>query len=130
MHRRTLLGSTAGAAGLAALAGCSEAKAGSHATLERIVLRSATGRAEPIDLTLVYAPRDDSTERPVWGTYEAPASGETHIVDDLEGAPGVYSLTAVSQNHGSHEVVVRQSGDGWANPDEAGTEISISGSSE
>ncbi|WP_435364046.1 hypothetical protein [Haloarchaeobius sp. DYHT-AS-18] len=145
MRRRALLCSL-GATATAALAGCSTSDSDAAATLDRILLRSDTGQAEQVSLTLVYAPRDGSTERPIWGTFEAPAAGDPRPIDDFEGAPGFYSLTATSERHhnqavvsfNSHggavgtgplqfEVVVQESGDGWANLNEAGEDISIPG---
>lgn len=146
MRRRAFLGRAVSLAGVASLAGCSTFTADSLATLDQIVLRADTGHIEPLFLTLVYAPRDDSTERPVWGTYEVPASGQTRIVDDFEGSPGFYSLTAYSENHDSEgtisfnsygdavgdgplqfQAVVKRSGSMWTNLSGAGDPISIPG---
>lgn len=99
-----------------------------------------------MDVTLVYAPRDGSTERPVWGSYDLPESGDTVVVDDFETGPGFYSLTAHSQTHDNLEVVstntlrddggndtlqfeavVKQTGDVFANLSETRDTISIPG---
>lgn len=144
MDRRTLLLAGLPAAGMANVAGCASFSVENSSTLERIVLRTDTGRSEQIDLTLVYAPRDGSAERPVWGTFEAPASGETTVVADFDGDAGFYSLTAHAQGHdtlevvsfNSHgdavgggslqfEVVVREGGDVWTNLNDAGSTVSI-----
>lgn len=152
MSRRKFLSRTLSTAGIVGLAGCSMSSLNSksdqedRATLDRIVLRADTEQTEQLELTLVYAPRDGSTIRPVWGTYDAPASGDIHIVSDFEAAPGFYSLTARSTNHCNaetssfnsygnavsgnalqFEVVVKRTGDVWASSDEAGKSISIPG---
>ncbi|ELZ15762.1 hypothetical protein C478_04639 [Natrinema thermotolerans DSM 11552] len=152
MHRRALLGHTASTAGIVGLAGCALPSTNTgpersdRATLERIVLETETGQAEQMALTLVYAPRDDSTSRPVWGEYTVPASGKALTVSDFDGAPGVYSLTARSVTHdtvavvsfnsygdavgsGPHqfEVVITGSGDVWTNLNEAGEPVSVPG---
>lgn len=152
MNRRTLLCCTLGTSGIVGLAGCSGAPVNTasnrdgHAPLDRIVCRADTGQAEQVDLTLVYAPRDGSTTRPIWGSYEAPAAGDTRIISDFDGEPGFYSLTARSVNDGSteissfnsygnavggdalhFEVVVTRTGDVWVNLNEAGESISIPG---
>lgn len=144
--RRAVLAT--GAASIASLAGCSALASDGvdAATLDRIVLRSDTGRTERVELTLVYAPRDSATQRPVRGVRAVAGSSELLVVDDFEGDPGFYSLTAASEDHGTHgvyafnsygpsvgsaplqfEVVVRGDGDIWLNLDEAGAEISIPG---
>ncbi|MFT4889899.1 MAG: hypothetical protein ACI9YT_000810 [Halobacteriales archaeon] len=144
----------AGTAALAALAGCSALQIDEERTtqappetpLDRIVVRSDTGREEPLRLTLVYGPPDGHTERPVWTTVDAPADGDpATVVQGLDTGPGVYSLTAASARHANHEVVsfnsptqpgaganqfavvVREGGDVWATLDEAGQPISIPG---
>ncbi len=143
--RRTLL--AAGTASLVGLAGCSAAGESSPPTLDRILLRSDTGETEPVRLTLVHAPEDGSTERPVWKTVEAPADGDAvPVVQGLELGPGFHSLTAAAENHGNHEVgsfnshgegvdaddlqfevVVKGTGDLWLNLNRAGESISIPG---
>ncbi|WP_267639753.1 hypothetical protein [Haloarchaeobius amylolyticus] len=145
MRRRALLSGLTAAATVG-LAGCSamDDDDDDPATLDRMLLRSDTGEPELLSLTLVYAPRDGSNERPIWGTFEAPAADEPRAVTDFEGDPGFYSLTAVSDRHHTHEVVsfnshgaavgagplqfevvVQESGDLWANLGEAGDEVSI-----
>ncbi len=66
----------------------------------------------------------------------------------MDGRPGIYSLTAHARNHGNYEVVsfdsysdaigdepvqlevvVKASGDVWANVNRAGQEIALSDSS-
>jgi hypothetical protein len=139
---------------VAALAGCSglgglgenTTDAPAETPVDRIVVRSDTGRTEPLRLTLVYGPPDGNTERPVWTTVEAPADGDpaTAVLGPDTGH-GVYSLTAASTRHGNHEVVsfnsraqeradayqfavvVQAEGDVWATLDEAGQPISIPG---
>lgn len=143
--RRAVL--AAGTASLAALAGCSGfgARASEAPKLDRVVLRSDTGQTERIELTLVYAPRDGSTERPIRGVYEALASGKPKAVGEFDGAPGFYSLTAAVENRdagvvsvnsygnavGSEdlqfEVVVREDGGVWTNVGTAGDAISVPG---
>ncbi|WP_458187986.1 hypothetical protein [Haladaptatus sp. NG-WS-4] len=145
--RRTIL--SASAVSLTALAGCTAFGSRNEkrrATLDRIVVRSDTGDDESPFLTLVYAPRDDSTERPIWGVHEAPASGRERAITDFEGSPGFYSLTAFAENHDNleiasfnsygdavgdtplqFEVVVEQTGDVWTNVDEAGENITHPG---
>lgn len=144
---------TAGTAILAGFAGCSalgelgENTSDAPATpVDRIVVRSDTGRAETLRLTLVYGPPDGHTERPVWTTVEAPADGDpATVVHGPDTGHGVYSLTAASKRHGNHEVVsfnsrtqegadayqfaivVQAEGDVWATLDEAGQPISIPG---
>lgn len=105
LSRRTAL--TAGTASLAALTGCSSliGNESHNSSLDRILLRSDTGQTERIELILVYAPRDTSPERPVRGIYEAPASGDLNIIDDFDGEPGVYSLTATSGTTDNAEVI-------------------------
>lgn len=146
MRRRTLLGTAVGTLGITSLAGCSSSPEENRATLDRILLRADTAESEQVHLTLVYAPRDGSDERPVWGQYELPASGDTVSVDDFEQRPGFYSLTAYSETHDTHEVVsfnsygnavrdtelqfevvVKRSGDLWTNLNTAGESISIPG---
>lgn len=138
----------AGAASVASLAGCAGLRdaVDDPPALERILLRSDTDAAEQLDLTLVYAPRDGSTRRPIWGSYEAPASGELRVLEDWEPAPGFYSLTAHAEAHdnlevasiNSHggsvgtdavqfEVVVKRSGDVWLNIDDVDDTVSIPG---
>ena len=114
--------------------------------LDRIVVRSDTGRAEPLRLTLVYGPPDGHTDRPVWTTIEAPADGEPETVrQGFDTGQGVYSLTAASKRHANHEVVsfnsrarsggdtyqfevvVTEGGDVWVNLDVAGAPISMPG---
>lgn len=153
MRRRTFLYRASSTAGVVSLTGCAmpsmnaEPELDSRATLGRIALRADTERAEQVDLTLVYAPPDDSTTRPVWGNYVAPASGDVVTVSDFEGTPGFYSLTARSVTHDSievvsfnsygnavgegplqFEVVIQWSGDVWASVNGAGESISIPGS--
>lgn len=146
MRRRALLRYAVGTVGITSLAGCSTKAESSRATLGRILLRADTEQSEQVHLTLVYAPRDDSTERPVWGSYTVPASGETISIEDFEQRPGFYSLTAVSVNHNNYEVesfnsygdavsgtelqfevVIKRSGDVWLNINDAGESISIPG---
>ena len=133
---------------MAALAGCSGlgATASDAPKVDRIVLRSDTGQTERLQLTLVYAPPDGSTERPVREVHDAPASGKPATVTDFDGAPGFYSLTASIENRDStgvvscnsygnavgtedlqFEVVVREDGDVWTNLGTAGDGISIPG---
>lgn len=146
MRRRALLSGTLGLVTLSGLAGCSSSSDEGQATVDRIVLRSDTGQPEQMDLTLVYAPRDGSTERPVWGSYDLPESGDTVIIDDFETGPGFYSLTAHSQTHDNFEVVstntlsdavgngtlqfeavIKRSGDVFANLSDTRDTISIPG---
>lgn len=144
----------AGTAALAGLAGCAALIPGGETTTEtppetpidRIVVRSDTGRAEPLRLTLVYGPPEGHTERPVWTTVEAPADGDAETaVHGPDTGHGVYSLTAASKRHANHEVVsfntrtqdgadayqfavvVKEEGGVWATLDEAGQPISIPG---
>ncbi len=153
--RRSLL--ACGVTTLTALAGCSalsfdggtDAASTSEPPLERIVVRSDTGNTEPVRLTLVYGSHEGNTERPVWTTVDAPASGEPKmVVQGLDTGDGVYSLTAASKRHANHEVVsfnsraqdgrgtyqfevvVEHTGDVWANLNEAGEPISIPGYDE
>lgn len=88
MRRRAFLRNAAGIGGIASLAGCSLSAGSSPPTLSRILLRADTGQSEQVDLTLVYAPRDDSTERPIWGRYEEPASGEVILSRTLSSVQG------------------------------------------
>jgi hypothetical protein len=146
LSRRAVLG--AGTASLAALAGCSALDGREDLpSLSRIVLRADTGETEQMRLTLVYAPRDGSNRRPIWGTIEVPPEDVT-ILEDFENdpGPGFYSLTAVSTSEDNHEVVsfnshgnavgdadlqfevvVQKSGDVWANVADAGDDIDIPG---
>jgi len=99
---------------------------------------------ERVELTLVYAPLDASTDRLLRGVYELPASGSTRTFDDFDGAPGFYSLTVFSEhyttsevistnsssyedNAGSiqFEVVIEDDGGLWTNVGEGGSEIEI-----
>ncbi len=142
--RRAVL--AVGTASLATLAGCAAigAPADDGATLDRLVLRTDTGRAERLELYLVYAPPDGSTVQPVRGIYEVPASGEIRVVDDFDGTPGFYSLTAYAPAHESLEiqsfnsysnavedtplqieVVIKHTGGVWTNLNDAGASISI-----
>lgn len=150
VSRRALLAGGATALGL--LSGCSsavfpddtETEEPADPPLDRILVRGDTGETEPIRLTLVYAPPDGHTRRPIWTTVEAPAHGRTiAIAGALETATGFYSLTAASRRHDNHEVVsfnsrtlsdeqevqfevvVKNTGDVWANRNKAGREISI-----
>jgi len=144
LSRRTAL--AAGTASLAAFTGCSSliGNESQNSSLDRILLRSDTGQTERVELTLVYAPRDTSTERPVRGIYEAPASGDLNIIDDFDGEPGVYSLTAASEttndseviafnsysdsiqaNAVQFEVVIKRDGGTYLNVNEAGSSISV-----
>lgn len=140
--RRTVLAT--GAVSLAALAGCSTASDDEPPSLERVVVRSDTGETERLQLTLVHAPRDGSTVRPLRGVHEAPGSGEPRTIDDFEGEPGFYSLTvalddksevkafnsygdAVGTGALQLEVVVEQTGGLWLNLNEAGGDVSVPG---
>lgn len=140
--RRTVLAT--GAVSLAALAGCSTASDDEPPSLERVVVRSDTGETERLQLTLVHAPREGSTVRPLRGVHEAPGSDEPRTIDDFEGPPGFYSLTvaldgqnevkafnsygnAVDSGPLQLEVVVQQTGDLWLNLNEAGDDISVPG---
>lgn len=150
--RRSVI--AAGTATLAALAGCSTlgglgentTNAPPKTPVDRIVVRSDTGRAEPLRLTLVYGSPEGHTERPVWTTVEAPADGDpATAVHGPDTGHGVYSLTAAATRHANHEVVsfntrtqgggdasqfavvVKEDGDVWATLGEAGNPISIPG---
>lgn len=73
MNRRALLKRAAGTATAACLAGCSQlpgTRTGGSQTddtpaLERILLRSDTGQAETVSLTLKYVDPDNGKERPL-----------------------------------------------------------------
>lgn len=147
MRRRALL-AAAGSLGTAStLAGCStmDDSAASKPTLDRVVARSDTGDPEQLRLTLVHAPPEGSTSRPLWGSYDA-AAGEAVTVDSFDLEPGVFSLTAGATRYGNHEVVsfnaagdavgdgdvqfevvVQDTGDVWANINEAGADIALDG---
>ena len=158
--RRALLG--ASGATMTALAGCSALSSNdepnesdprdAESPLDRIVVRSDTGETEPIRLTLVYAPPEGHTERPVWTTVDAPADGEPSTTrQGFDTGHGVYSLTAASRRYTDHavisfnsmadasssieaaltggsvqfEVVVEDTGGIWVNQGDAGDDISL-----
>ncbi|MCG1004124.1 MULTISPECIES: hypothetical protein [Halobacterium] len=144
ISRRQVL--AAGAVSMAGLAGCSSLTGDNDndTALDRIVVRSDTGQTERVELTLVYAPRDLATERPIRGVYEAPASGDKLVVDGFEGNPGFYSLTVSPEGGSASEVVafnsygpsvesdtvqfeavIKQDGGIWLNVNEAGSTISV-----
>ncbi|WP_276300025.1 hypothetical protein [Halorussus lipolyticus] len=141
MRRREFLIAGASVAGITSY---SLYKGKDLATLDRILIRSDTHKNEQLEITLIYAPQNDSTERPVVGSYVAPATGEIEIIEDFKGNPGIYSLSVYSQNHNNGEVasfnsygdavkssplqfeiVVKESGDVWANIDETDSGIQL-----
>lgn len=139
--RRAVLAT--GVASLTSLAGCSDLESdGAGAPFSRIAARSETEQTERVELILSYAPKDSSVDRLVRDIYEVPASGEQVVVDDFEGTPGFYSLSAFSENHSTHgtysvnsysqsvnldpvqfEVLIEEDGGIWLNLGEAGSEI-------
>ena len=150
ISRRAVLVSSA--VTLSGFAGCSTTlsdddsptPSDTEAPLDRILVGSNTGEVEPVRLTLVYGPPDGHTERPVWKTVDAPADEDPIPVGlSLDTGEGVYSLTAVSQNHNNHEVIsinsarrlndakfqfevgIQQTGDLWINQAEAGDRFRI-----
>lgn len=144
VSRRTVL--TTSAVSVASLAGCSASDSRGDVPLNRIVAQSNTEQMERVELTLSYAPQDSAAERPVRGVYEVPTSDELLVVDDFEGAPGFYCLTAFSERHGTHgmytvnscgpavksdpvqfEVSIRKDGNIQLNLGEAGSKISLPG---
>lgn len=137
---------------LSGIAGCSSITTSDESTspeaaespIEQILVQSDTGEQERVRLTLVYGPPEGATERPIWSTFEAPADGNPLTVgQSLETGAGIYSLTAVSKRHSNHEVVsfnslasqdetksqfevvVKHTGDIWANLSDAGEPIDI-----
>lgn len=150
MRRRALLKRATGVAAAVGLAGCSQFSSGDSPStiesepraLDRIVLRSDTDREEPLSLTLMYVDPEGGKRRPLWGTYDAPASGNRYQLSDFDGHPGVYSLTVHSREHNSvetlvthadpddrlqFEVVVQRHDAVWGNVGEAGSDVSIPG---
>lgn len=143
VSRRTVLAT--GAVSLASLAGCSAVGRGDgDAKFNRIVVKTNTGQKERVELTLTHAKKNTATDRPVRGVHEAPASGGELVVDDFEGTPGFYSLSAFSERHGTHgmysvnsygpavtsdatqfEVLIQEDGGIWLNLGEAGSKISL-----
>lgn len=152
MHRRALLKRAAGVGTLAGLAGCSQFKSQNTSptttepaddVIKRVLLRADTDVEETVDLTLMSVDSDGQKARRLWGNYTAPESDDPVAIEDFDGPPGVYSLTAHSREYNTvetqfeqttayeeplqFEVVVQRHGAIWANLGPVADTITIPG---